>query len=224
MVRKGLLFLILILSLAANITTVGYFVGKRIYYSRWAETHHLPTPQERLTELLKLKPESGDTFFFGTSLTYGFPFKELANSHVKNAGFAGYLMPHILKVIDKLIDKKPKYIFLEGGINDFRYGKSVDKTFEVFKSACGMIKARSPNSRVFIQSVLPTNSDTLNVKIKAYNQKIQDYSMNNGLIYIDTYSKFIENNRINPDLTLDGIHLNQYGYFVWLEQIKKFIN
>ncbi len=218
---------LLIASLSLNILFVLFFVGKRLYYGNWLFFHPLKPAdtEQRWSIFLKSKPNKNEIIFLGTSITEGFNVeKGFNNPCVKNMGFAGSISENGIQVINKLIYRKPKKLFIEFGINDFRYAIHTDSVTAHLVAMINLIKAKSPGTGIFIQSVLPTSLDTLNAKIVRYNRSAKSICDSSNVTFINLYPEFLKGDKIDPDLTLDGIHLNQAGYFNWRRLIKGFVN
>jgi lysophospholipase L1-like esterase len=52
-------------------------------------------------------------------------------------------------------------------------------------------------------------------QIKALNERIKEYAVRNGHVYLDYYSAMVDDEgALRRDLTHDGIHANEEGYAV----------
>ena len=85
-------------------------------------------------------------------------------------------------------------------------------------------KIKSTNTKVYIQSILPTADSSINLTVQKYNEKIKILAKNEQIEFIDLYPKFISSNKIADSLTYDGLHLTTLGYKIWKSEIYKFIN
>ncbi|WP_413668926.1 GDSL-type esterase/lipase family protein [Mucilaginibacter sp. Mucisp86] len=217
--KKGLL----IASLSLNVLFILFFIGKRFYYSHWSLFHHVKL--DRWSEYLKSKPDTGEIIFLGTSITEGFPVKkEFNNPKVKNMGFAGSISENGIQVIKRLIYRRPQKVFLEFGVNDFKYHISADTVKSNLITMIDIIKAKSPNTKIYVQSVFPTNIDSLNNKIVNYNKEAESICLTKEATFINLYPDFLKGNKIDSDLTIDGTHLSTTGYFNWRRLIDKYVN
>jgi lysophospholipase L1-like esterase len=217
--------LIFFFSIALNIATISFFIGKRIYYSNVNYFHPQETSEHRLRNYLMSKKSEESVVFIGTSITLGFPLqKEFSNSRFINLGFAGITNEPLFNVIKQVVKKKPKKIFLEMGINNIRYKLDMETTINTSLNAIEYIKRQSPTTRLYVQSVLPTKFDSLNTPITIYNQRINQYCQQANIKYIDLYPSFVRNGVLDDDLTIDGIHLNETGYFVVRKCIESYAN
>ena len=218
---------LLITSLSLNILFVLFFVGKRLYYGNWLFFHpQKPSDTEqRRSNFLKSKPNKNEIIFLGTSITEGFNVeKGFDNPFVKNMGFTGSISENGIQVINRLIYRKPKKLFIEFGINDFRYAIPSDTVTAHLVTMINLIKTKSPGTGIFVESVLPTSLDTLNTKIVRYNKDAKSICDSSNVTFINLYPEFLKGDKIDPDLTIDGIHLSQAGYFNWRRLIKGYVN
>jgi lysophospholipase L1-like esterase len=208
-------------SVILNLVTVGYFIDRKVYFG-YMRRHQFE--KQKWNALFSTQTDKQEIIFIGTSLTEGFALRStFDNIHLKNMGFAGLETDEILKNLKRIIVRKPPKIFLEAGINDVRNGKSMDNAYNNFVQMCTVVKAVSPATRLYVQSVLPTLSNQFNQKIKDYNRKVASYCLANHVIYIDMYDGFLADNKLNALATTDGIHLTPYGYYLWKMQLEKYI-
>jgi lysophospholipase L1-like esterase len=83
---------------------------------------------------------------------------------------------------------------------------------------------RSPKSRIYVQTVLPTEKEDLIESINTVNEIIKS-SENKDFKVIDLHSIFVyEDGLINKEYTTDGVHLNEKGYEKWAEFIKPIVH
>jgi len=210
-----------IISVALNIITVGYFIDRKMFFG-YMRRHQFE--KQKWDALFSAKTDSQEIIFIGTSLTEGFALRStFDNIHLKNMGFAGLETDRILKNLKRIIVRKPPKIFLEAGINDVRNGKRMEDAYNNFVQMCMVVKAASPATKLYVQSVLPTLSNQFNQKIKAYNLRVANYCLTNHVVYIDIYDCFLVDNKLNALATTDGIHLTPYGYYLWKKQLEKYI-
>jgi len=125
-------------------------------------------------------------------------------------------------------ESQPSKIFIMIGTNDLSNGKSVDYIIENYKKIIRLITASTPGTRIYIQSVIPTD-DALhytrrNSDIIMINARLREIAEVNAITYIDLFELFrLENNKLNPEYSVDGLHLNGKGYLIWKEAIRKYV-
>lgn len=222
---NGLKKVLLLSSISFNIIFVLFFLGKRFYYSHWQLFHHAITIDERWANLFNSKHHNDEIIFLGTSITEGLNVKkEFNNPSVRNMGFAGSISENGIQVINKLIYRKPKKLFLEFGVNDFKYGISIDTVKSNLIKMISIIKDKSPATKIYVESVLPTNLDSLNYKIISYNKAAEEICSLNDIQFVNLYPNFLSGDKIDSDLTFDGTHLTDAGYYNWKRLIIGLVN
>ncbi|MEB3218718.1 MAG: GDSL-type esterase/lipase family protein [Nostocales cyanobacterium 94392] len=180
----------------------------------------------------EILPKSSDSIIFlGDSLTDEGEWLELlGNPHIKNRGISGDTTGRILNRLDTIIQIKPKQIFLMVGINDFvNEKKSIEELLKGYQEILHELQTHTPDTQVFIQSVLPVNNDiTLfwqnNDIVVKFNLQLQELAKEFHYQYIDIFSSLVDSkNQLDDKYTTDGVHLNGKAYLVWKEAIKKYV-
>ena len=67
-------------------------------------------------------------------------------------------------------------------------------------------------------------ADIINALVKKINPQIQELSLKFKYHFIDLYAQFADNGSLPIKYTTDGVHLNENGYALWYETIKKDVN
>lgn len=182
-------------------------------------------------EHFEMLPDTEDEIIFlGNSITDNAEWVELfQNPHIKNRGIGGDDTDGILERLDEVVSSKPAKIFLMIGTNDLAYLKSIEHIEENYKLIIQRIKEASPETEIFIQSILPTD-DAIHIyrknpDISILNDFLKKLAKENDLVYIDLYNIFITpNNKLNPEYSFDGLHLNGKGYEIWKNNTKKYLD
>ena len=87
------------------------------------------------------------------------------------------------------------------------------------------IKKGSPETQVYVQTILPTAKSIFVESINKINNTIKSKSSKFNFTVIDLHSHFENNDGlIKKELTTDGIHLNSKGYQVWIEIVRPLIS
>lgn len=175
--------------------------------------------------------DSMSIVFLGNSLTERFDLSVFGNDKLVNRGIGGDVTEGILFRLDELIETKPKKIFIEIGINDLIKGESVSSVLKNYEKIIQRIKTESPKTELYIQSLLPldlpfsifTSGEQLNKNINEVNGELKNLCVQYQINYIDLHSAFILNDKLNPDYSLDGIHLSDEGYRTWKKLIENSI-
>lgn len=234
--------IILIISLGINIISIlgGLFMFFKIdgvsnVSSKINKTELLynenPYYIERTDLFSGIKLTENNTIFIGDSITQKGLWNELfKNENVINRGVNSDTTEGVKNRLTDVISSKPKRIFLMIGINDLYAGKTKQEISSNYEDILNQFKKRIPNTKVYIQSILPLNYNMFfahdkikNEYIKEVNANISKLAKKFGYEYIDVYSKVIKNGQLEKDLSHDGIHLSGKGYNVWKETIIKYI-
>jgi len=194
---------------------------KRHYYIKKSVYEALPNTNDEI-------------LFVGNSITAGGKWAELFNDlRIKNRGISGDVTEGILFRLDEITESKPLKIFLMIGVNDLSYGLSVDSVLQNYKRILENILKDSPNTKIYVQSVLPVNDNFDYFKnhtnkgelILELNRKIKLLAEKFNLVYIDLFSFFVnEQGKLKEECTFDGLHLNGQGYLLWKSTIEKYIH
>ncbi len=184
------------------------------------------TYQHRSELLNNLPVTSEDIIFLGNSITQYCEWAELfQNPSIKNRGIAGDGVDGVLQRIAPILKAKPKAIYLMIGVNDLFFHKEgyILERYEKLLQQCA---SESPNTKVFVQSILPVNGDIKTITISnesivSLNKKIKKLSHQFGLDFIDLHSEFINNEgKLKQEFSVDGIHVNGAAYELWKELLK----
>ena len=171
-----------------------------------------------------------EIIFLGNSITDGCEWLELfQNPNIKNRGIGGDDTDGILERLEEVTSSQPDKIFLLIGSNDLAYGKTVEYILENYRKIIEQIRHETPETRLYIQSVLPVE-DVIHytrptASILEINEGLKEIAEEFNLDYFDLFSVFADdNNRLNLEYSLDGLHLNGKGYQVWKEEIEEYVN
>lgn len=174
--------------------------------------------------------EGQDVIFLGDSLTDNNGWAEsFPESNIGNQGIGDDTTSGVLYRLKETTNLKPSKIFIMIGINDLIDGVSRDSILKNYTSIMEKIRKETPNTEVYIQSLLPTNSDLTYSKVNKddilwLNENIKKLATDNGYEYIDLYSLFVDgNDELKEQWTIDGIHLNGSAYEVWENTLNDYI-
>lgn len=189
---------------------------------------------QRVSLFAKLPVVEGDIVFLGNSITDGGEFQELfGREDVKNRGIVGDVINGVSKRLHQVTDGKPSKIFLLIGINDVSHGLTAEKIAERYESLVKEIRTQSPESALYVQSVLPINNDFNRYKnlkgregvIPELNTLLEDVAARNGAVYVDLWPTFAdESGKLRKDFTTDGLHLSGAGYKAWAAALSPLVS
>jgi lysophospholipase L1-like esterase len=247
LLNERIITLSLFLSLFINILFFllgSIFVAKRgvlLYISRkisllWNSKFRVntmydsPFYQDKKTHFETLPKSEEEIIFLGDSLTDLCEWSEFfRNSRIKNRGICGDTTEGILNRIDNIVESKPQKLFLMIGINDLSQGRKVEDVLNSYKLILKTLQEQTPKTKVFIQSLLPVNTQSfpnrnpeLTEKVIQVNATLKELAKEFSFQYIDLYSSFLDsNNQLDAHYTSDGVHLKGQGYLIWQGIIEK---
>ena len=221
MKKFSLLFLICLSSL--------FVAGQTPYDTiRYAREYY----QKRVS-LFKTEPvKKGRIIILGNSIAEFGNWKELLNdTTVINRGVAGDNTFGVMERLDDVISRAPGKLLVEIGINDISQNIPVSIVVKNILTIVSRVKAKSPVTKIYVHSVLPTNDNVKYEYPEAYNKNhvadsvntlLRKNAMKNNFIYIDlnmelrTSNGELDTKYAEPD----GLHLSKSGYQVWISLLK----
>jgi lysophospholipase L1-like esterase len=172
----------------------------------------------------------GEICFLGDSITDGCCWTELTgNPKVTNRGIGGDTAAWVLDRVDEVTEGKPAKVFLMIGTNDLAWAdKTVPETADNIAKIIDAIQKQSPQTRIYLQSVLPVidgrNDKFDNKDIEAINPLLVKIAAAKKVTFIDLAPSFKDaGGQLKPEFTEDGLHLNGKAYLVWYGQIKQYL-
>jgi lysophospholipase L1-like esterase len=200
-----------------------------VYHSEWTKNNY----RERIKEFKRSPLKTGDIVFIGDSNTeYAkYLFSNLDDPKVKNRGISGDVTEGVLKRLDEITYFKPKAVFILIGTNDlfnFCYQKQIPSVEYIINNIfkiTGIIHDKSPETKIFLQTILPNSDTFVNENINKANAMIKSNGKEKKYELIDLNASFLdEDGSMNKELTYDGTHLNKAGYAVWVTVIKPYVD
>ncbi len=163
--------------------------------------------------------------FLGDSITAGGDWNAwFPDISISELSVPGDSLEQILYRIDMIRMLNPQKVFLLAGVNNIsrsHYDNTIRNTYSLI-----LQKLNTMACEVYVQSILPVRepSKVDNNRISQANEIIKKLAMEYGCEYIDLHNAFTDTNgEMKKGLTTDGVHLNEYGYAVWREQIRDYI-
>jgi lysophospholipase L1-like esterase len=176
---------------------------------------------------------NSETVFLGDSITFQEDWNVLFGvSDIANDGISGNITDDVLARLDAVIRAKPQKLFLMIGINDLLRGEDVPYIFTNYEKIISEIRLKSPDTTIYIQSVLPVDNDISgsrfgtvdSQKIINLNSKIKSLVDGSRIFFIDLYPYFCgADNKLYAGYAKDGLHLNSHGYAVWKNLIVAYV-
>ena len=202
---------------------------KKFYFDRISEFKNKPIGKNKIV-------------FLGNSIMQGGGNWNIRykSNNIVNRGISGDYTAGILKRLDEILFYEPKSVFLMIGINEFFADNSEKPEINPKNVAKNILKIadiitrHSPKTEVLIHTILPINNDQyMEVKkvnynflqnsfIPSINKQVEETNsilkLNKKYRIIDLHSIFINQEmKMNPNLSTDGVHLNENGYNLWVQ-------
>lgn len=168
--------------------------------------------------------KSIEIVMLGDSITGRGDWKKLLeNEHILNLGLDGDSTSGILKRLNPILEIEPKIVFLMAGINDLCISIPLEEVFENYKKILEILKTKK--IKIVVQATLITQMQTVNKKVKAFNEMLEEYC-NKEKIYFLTLNPLFSNKEglLKEELTTDGLHLGQKAYKAWAYKLNKLLN
>jgi lysophospholipase L1-like esterase len=207
---------------------ISYLILKLSAEARIKSMYDSPFYRDKKSHFESLPKSETEVMFLGDSITDCCEWQEVFRTvRIKNRGISGDTTEGVLNRIDEIVESHPQKLFLMIGINDINQGRQVDDIFKSYQVILRKLKEQTPETKVFIQSVLPVNNQKFlnngaNDKVVALNAKLKELAQEYSLHYIDLFSSFADDNReLDARYTTDGVHLNGQGYLLWKGIIEK---
>lgn len=195
------------------------------YHSEWTRNHYI----QRIAEFKTTPLQTGDIVFLGNSITElgGNWGQRFNNPKVKNRGIAGDVTEGVLNRLAEIYYYKPRKVFLKIGINDlFHPELTSEYVAGNIQIIVNKIHLESPETKIYVQTLLPTSNNTaLKAKIAATNTIIKNSIQTSYYQVIDLHPLFADTNDLMiGSYSTDGVHLTEAGYTVWQNYVQWFVN
>ena len=180
-----------------------------------------------------LKIDEQSIVFMGNSITNSHEWTEAfgRDPRVVCRGVGSAKTSDALNNIENVIMGHPAKLFLMLGVNDVFKDVPLGTAFANMKSIVDRCEKESPNTEIYIESVLPTcgssygyacvNIEKLNAMYKSF---VEEHN-NPKLKYIDLYNLMLDKSTgmMVTDYTYDGCHLNPNAYQIWCNAVAPYV-
>lgn len=207
-----------------------------------AATMFATTPTKKYSELYEQRAslfdvlgcDSTSIVMLGNSLTHGCEWHELFNNpKVLNRGINGDIIEGIEDRLDVIVNGHPAKIFLLIGANDISHDLTADSIANAIGKLIDQLRRRTPQTRVYVQSILPINNSFGRYKlmvgkesvIRRINSLLEGIAVSKGCVWLNSHPIFCdEDGNLRRDWTNDGLHLLGEGYIAWRDFLLPYIN
>jgi len=187
--------------------------------------------KERVAIFEKEPVVTGKIIFLGNSITEMGNWAALTgDKSVINRGIGGDITYGVLKRLNDVIKRKPSKLFILIGINDI--GKDIpdEAIANNYVTIIKRVQAGSPDTKIFMQSILPVNPGVPNFPqhyakqdhVVHTNQLLREVARLTRIQFINIFPLFLDDQQyLDKKYTFDGLHLNPNGYEVWVNYLKE---
>lgn len=182
---------------------------------------------QKLSMFEQMPAKDNCIIWLGDSITDGCEWSELfPNYNNLNRGVSSDNTFGVLNRLPEIIRRKPAKVFILIGINDIARNIPVDVILRNFTKMVERIQQESPRTKIYVQSLLPTNNQFTQFKnhqnkeavIQTVNKGIAQLAIDKKINFIDLYAAFQDKEgRLDVRFTNDGLHLTGAGYLRWKE-------
>ena len=222
---------IALLLLACILNVIAYGQTPAVNYRSTAHYRHRTSLFHHLPMI-----SNNDIVMLGNSLTeFGGDWNlriKNASGLIVNRGIMGDDATGMLHRLNQITPSQPRKIFVGCGINDVSHKLSNKEVAARVQRLLTEIIRQSPHSQVYYFSLLPINESfgrwkSLNGRtndIPIINRMMEAWCLKNGITYIDVFSHMTMqgSNILRNELSVDGLHLSEEGYSVWVDAIKQY--
>lgn len=179
---------------------------------------------QRYADLAAVTPKGG-TVFFGDSITEMYDLDAyFPDRGFINRGISGDYTTHLLERLkSSVIDIVPSRVVFLAGANDIGRDISPEESQDNFGAIFDAIHDALPDCEILVQSIYPIYPKRAilskkvigkrdNGKVERLNIRLKSVCDARGITYIDVHSELIKDGVLNPDYTIEGLHLNAEGY------------
>lgn len=212
-------------SLIANAVAASIYPAPRIY------TNHY---YNRFLQFMDEPAITGkDIIMLGNSLTEGGKdwAQRLDNKNVRNRGISGDNVIGVYDRLHQILPGHPAKLFLLIGVNDISQDSTTNGIISNISMVVDHIRKESPDTKLYLQSLLPINEsfgrwkklEGKSAMIPEINAGLEALAREKGATFVNIFPLFTakETNVLRPELTGDGLHLNEDGYKIWAKALKK---
>lgn len=172
--------------------------------------------------------------FLGNSLTEGGQWdKYFPEAAPVNRGISGDNTEGMLNRIDEIAGSYPAQLFILAGINDISQNIPNKQIIKHYRYIIQRVKDQSPETAVYIQSLLPINNDFGRYKrligkekqIVKLNKELKKLASKEKIIFVNINPLYMgKQGKLDAQHTNDGLHLTENAYSIWIGELQKYIH
>jgi lysophospholipase L1-like esterase len=144
----------------------------------------------------------------------------LGRNDIKNDAFGGAITQQILWNVKRgELISNPKIVVIDGGINDLLSGVPTQRVFRNYQMIIEIL--RKKNIKIIAHLVLYTaDNELINKEVFILNYLLKEYFESQKIDFIDMNFQLSDHKKLNPNFSIDGIHLHKKAYKIWAKELK----
>lgn len=191
-----------------------------------------PFRRHRENALSAIPNAEGSIIFIGNSITNMNQWRESFGVpdgvSIINRGISGAISDEVISNLESYIANKPSKIFLMIGTNDLNTAGMIYPEYPLrnLKKIITRIRKETPNTMVYVQSILPSilggRASTIPLTNPLYEEYVAGLK-DDHVVWLNLYPLLSEGgtNNMKNGTSLDAIHPNAAGYAIWTRAIKE---
>ncbi len=196
------------------------------FFTALAALADLPFRNHRYDAFNVLRVDNSSIVFIGNSITNMHDWTTAFDNHaVLNRGNSGAVSDEAISNLESILIGKPAKAFIMIGTNDMalfgEYNKSPEYVEKRVRHILTRFQRESPQTELYVQSVLPSNNSRSLERISAANALLKATAEEMGATYVDLYDDL--QGIISGEHSRDRLHLSASGYKIWCDKIAPYV-
>lgn len=186
----------------------------------------LPFRNHRYAGFRALTVNREHIVMMGNSITNMHEWWEAFGDHrIINRGVSGAISEEMIANLDPILAGHPAKAFIMIGTNDIGYGKTREEIAQNLQIILDRFKAESPETKVYVQSILPSGNGSRGGKIAGTNELLRTVCRKAGVTFIDLYPLMGDGEgHMKPGWSFDDLHPKAVGYQAWCNYLLPYLN
>ena len=190
-----------------------------------------PFREHRWESFHGLKPTESNIVFVGNSITNMHDWWEAfgGNHQILNRGTSGGFTYEVLPHLEMILEGRPAKVFIGIGTNDVTANEPA-VVAENIRIIITRIRRESPNTEVYMQSIIPSTNGNRGQRIVTLNNLVKpivaELNEKYGKVtYLDVFSQLVAADGVSfkthngKSLAFDNLHPTVLGYGIWCKYI-----
>jgi lysophospholipase L1-like esterase len=181
--------------------------------------------QDNIRQKIILATGNPEVIMFGDSHTVNAKWTSILKGwKAITMGYNGLTSEQLKNLLmTKVLPLHPKICFIQGGGADIN-SRCYDKIMLISNLQTMIDSLQSQNIQPVLQSLFMRNkAPEYNQEVDSINLVLRQLAFNKRVAFLDVNASLVDKNGLKQELTTDNIHLNEKGYSIWSEMVKKYL-